>query len=180
MWEVRDMTLTTLIGLLAISAAPKQEPVQVTIETKVCKVVGKYLTFEEVKMDIMSLTEEAANPNIVILRNFDEAKLLKNKGLKILSAPVIRTLDSMKAELTVSVTRDAIETWKTTYVPVVRKDALLDLDIKLAVEVKDDSTKGWNVSAKPKLHPGQPVAYIISKDNQMMLYVIKAHIGNGS
>lgn len=173
------MTLTTLIGLLAISAAPKQEPVQVTIETKICKVVESALALDS-EVKIKPLNEKAANPNVLILQNFDEKKLLKNKGLKVMSSPIIRTLDAMKAEMTVSLKGDSEEIWKSTYTPIVRKDALLDMDIKLSFDHKDDPTKSWNVSTKPQMHPGQPIAYMVQTKGLTMLYIIKAHIGDGS
>lgn len=174
------MALTTLIGLLAMSAAPKQQPVQITIETKVCQVVEGSLELRQVTMDILPLTKATSNPNVVLFRNFDEAKLLKNKSLKILSSPVIRTLDSMKAELSTQLTNGTEEIWKTIYTPYVRKDALLDLDIKLSAAFKDDPAKSWEFINKSKVHPGEPIAFLFTKDKKSMIYIIKAHIGDSS
>lgn len=173
------MALTTLIGLLAMSAASKQEPIQVQIETKICRVAESSLVLEG-KKGLTSLSEKPGGPRVLILQDVDEAKLLKSKGLKILSSPVIRTLDAMKAELSTQLSNDTEEIWKTTYIPTVRKDALLDLDLKFSATFKNDAAKSWEFANKPLVHPGQPIAYLISKDKQAILYIIKAHIGDGS
>ncbi|MBC8066605.1 MAG: hypothetical protein H7Y17_17375 [Chlorobia bacterium] len=169
------MVLTTLIGLWAIGAPAQQTPIQVTIETKVFKVEDEALALEGVKVS----TRSAPGKSPIIVKYvslIDEQKLAQNKGMKLISSPVLRTIDGVEAKLTIQnkIEGQGTVTWMSTMTPAVRIDGTIDLDWLVGEESIDVPLKNWRYIYKPHLKDGEPHGLYINRRGEKFLYVVKA------
>ena len=171
------MALTTLIGLLAISASVKIEPAKVTIETKVFNVVESAFVLEGGGKVVKPTSQTEDKVHVLTFTQFDEAKLLKNKGIKLISSPIIRTLNDMKAEIKIeNKATEGIETWSTSYVPNEKDASSLNLDVNLATTKEKNPSQSWSFETKLNLKSGQPHLLMVVRGEEKRLYLIKAHI----
>lgn len=171
------MALTTLIGFLMIGATAKQEPIQVSIETKVYKVADKSLKLEGTRPLTPSETKERSML-LQAIAGIDDKKLAQNKGLKLQSAPTIRTLNGMEAKLSMKTVEDTDQsvTWTNTYSPYVRDDGQIDLDLFVGVRSEGIRKESASFSFKPRVKAEEPIGLLVAYREEIYLYVIKVYV----
>ncbi len=170
------MSVTALVGLLVVGSAVKTEPVPITIETKIFRTTESALALEGSNNGFKALTKEGDKVHVLEVSRIDDTKLAKNKGLKTISSPVVRTLSEMSAEIQVEGPGkgDASETWKTSYVPKLQPDGSIQVRMSLSVENKSDKDRNWSFTHDPKLTSGKAYGVLVVRPGENLLYVVKA------
>ena len=170
------MALTALIGLLAIGVSARQEPIQVSIETKIYKYLTKSVQLQGKRIKVSFLSKMGTN-QIHTVSGVDLEKLTKDKHIKLVSSPVIRTLDGKEAKLSMLHTSASVtEECSTTYTPYVGPDGQIQLDTFLKVESGEDQTRNWSFSTKPTVKQDEPYVILVTRKDESLMYVIKTHV----
>jgi hypothetical protein len=171
--------MTALLGILAIGLSGAQEPAQFTIETKVYEIESKSFAIHGKSMKSNNPKIAPNSLGITTAIGVDEKKLAQSKGIKLISAPVIRTLDGMKAELTLE-SKDIGEkvvSSKVSFIPVLRTGPSVELSMTVGLDRQGEPREAWNHTEKPTLKSGEPYALLIISPASKRLYLVKAHFG---
>lgn len=151
-----------------------QKPVELTIESRLYQFVESTLPIEGANVKIVQAKTATPEPIVLVINGFEEQKITKNKALKLISAPVVRTLDATKAETSIPLSKWLAEAhaFKMAYVPTFRTDSQIEIDFTVSL-FRNDAPAGWGFSTTATLANNKSVAWMFSKDNRNFVHMIK-------
>lgn len=174
------MAFTTLLSVLVMGAAAGRQQVQIAIEAKVYSVTSETFKLEGSSVKFSKPDKDRPDLQIGTVTGIDERKLREDKGFKLVTAPVIRTLNGLKAEMTTTLAGFDKKSEKSTlaFVPVLRQDAMFDLSITLSYDRDSEPKESWVHAVKPRLQSDQPYAILVSSPLRKNLFVFKTYLVN--
>jgi hypothetical protein len=168
------MAITTLLSVLLVggAAVKAQAPTILQIHTKCYAVTGKAFKMTGKKFT----SKPISGGSVTRFEGFDEEKVAKQDGVKLVTAPVVRTVDGRQASLTQTwASKDSSTQFTLAYLPTMLSDGKINLEVKFAETLGPEKTETWSFVANAVMGK-ESQAWIVTRNNTTSLYIINASI----
>lgn len=158
---------------MLIGGAQAQAPTIFQIQTKCYSVVekdfqmvGKRMTFKPIE-----------GGSVAFWESFEEEKVLRQPSIKLVTAPILRTLEGRQAFMTYkTAAKDTPSTQFTLgYLASAKPQGKIGLEIKFLETEGDEKKERWSYTASTVIG-SESQAFVITRNKVTSLYVVSASI----